>query len=440
MTMSRFRAGGGRRSGCVCPVLLLLSLFVFPACENPQHPLVLNDATSRILLFGEQAAGVIEEKWVPAGPMMRVLRVSKSALSPGVVTHLDVWLFDDGSVFHAEWTRNDGRRKVRVVSGTMEGETLRVQTSEGFVRRILVAGAWVLPETLHLWQPGPKNLATLVELPGGERLSLRMKPERAFNRFLDDSLGEFARVFPSGTRVGPGAFVEHETPEGATQHRISAMQKVHFQSSDLEGRWWLDGVDAAWGNLALKGPAQRFFVREGRVGTHHEPVLRDVTPPVFSDYQPSLGIESEHLAIHRFATVEFVGDENNADARADAWRLAKRIHERMFFSARGGPPSALATLASLEGDCDNASALLVAALRARGHAARAVVGYRVWDGALSPHAWAEVYTGEEWLSIDPSVPAMGPLMSHLRMFEGLGSSLSMGRVLGRLTVEALPTN
>ena len=392
--------------------------------------------TLRVLLFGERVAGEASEKWEPVGPMLRLHRTSVSASAPDVVTRVEAWLQRDGTVFRATWSRQH-KGQTRSVSGEVAGAFVRIQESAGAIRYSPISTAWVLPETLHVWQSESGASVTLVDLSTGESLVLQSRLERNALLFVDDNGSEFARREAGGVRVGPGSFTEFTIHEGPAPIGHPARPFVDFPRRSLTGAWWLKGVDPSWSNLSLFGPAQRFSVHKGRVKTHHDPSLRDRRMPAPRDYLPALGIESDQVAIQRFSANALTSTSNEMDALRDAWRLAQFIHKRMKFSERGGPPSALATLETFVGDCDNATALLVAALRARGHAARAVVGYRVWNGLLSPHAWAEVYTGEEWQSVDPTIPAKGPLLTHLRMFEGLGSALSMGRVLGRLEVVAL---
>jgi transglutaminase-like putative cysteine protease len=165
-----------------------------------------------------------------------------------------------------------------------------------------------------------------------------------------------------------------------------------------------------------------------------DPVLRDVRPPVAGHRAPAWGIESEDDPVVRFAR-----RVTAAAARSplvDALALAEAIFERMAGRPDAGPPSALRMLAAFRGDCDHATALLVACLRALGHPARALVGYRLWQGRLAPHAWAECWEDRRgWFPVDATLPGMGPFDTHLRLFEGLGSPFTLGRALGRLGLE-----
>ena len=68
-----------------------------------------------------------------------------------------------------------------------------------------------------------------------------------------------------------------------------------------------------------------------------------------------------------------------------------------------------------------------------GHAARPVVGFVLHDGKLVPHAWAELYTPGGWTMADATLPAIGVFSTHVKLADGLGSVLTMGRVLGRVT-------
>ncbi|OGQ12208.1 MAG: hypothetical protein A2138_02060 [Deltaproteobacteria bacterium RBG_16_71_12] len=141
-------------------------------------------------------------------------------------------------------------------------------------------------------------------------------------------------------------------------------------------------------------------------------------------------IESADVRVVAWATSLGAPD----DPLARAVRLVEAIHPMAAADKRALPPAAVVMLEH-GGDCDGAAALLVAGLRALGTAARPVVGYRWAEGRVVPHAWAEVHTPAGWVLADASAPRIGDDPTYLKLFDGLGGALTMGRVLGRLQLE-----
>lgn len=181
----------------------------------------------------------------------------------------------------------------------------------------------------------------------------------------------------------------------------------------------LDGVQ-----LHLDGPGQRGEADGATPVVVVDPAIVDAAPPQAHHFHVAPFIESRAPPVVTFA--RSVAPELSAP---DAARAIAQAVFPMVDAKKKLPPSAFTMLES-GGDCDGAAALVVASLRALGHAARPVVGWRVVDGALRPHAWAEVSTPAGWLPVDATIPAVGPLPTHVRLFEGLPSALNMGRVLG----------
>lgn len=450
------RGGAPDRSRLHCfrrSARCLLSLsFALSACAVPVVPAPQRRGESRWLYYGESQVAQVEEQWSVLGPMWRLQRTSSSQILPDTITELEVWLGPEGSVHQAMWRRL-GPTQTRVVQLEARGGDVQWHEHGTLRGRIFVDRPIVLPETLHAWKAEIPTSLTAIDLSSGESLALDWKANGLAGIFYDEAGAVFAEIGDTQTQLGPGLFWEHSAMSPQARHSFAAFSDrdstqmapmpaalaISWPRSTLAGRWWLAGIQAKWPNLALDGPGQQRIAEAGRVGVWLDAEHVDLMAPLAQDYMPSVGIESDHEGVERFAAEGFSSPARPSHAFRDAWEIAKRIHSRMSWSNRGGPPSALSTLATFDGDCDNATALLVAALRARGHAARSVVGYRVWEGTLSPHAWAEVYTPSGWQSVDPSIPARGPLLTHLRLFEGLGSPLSIGRVLGRLQlVEIVP--
>jgi transglutaminase-like putative cysteine protease len=279
----------------------------------------------------------------------------------------------------------------------------------------------VLIDLLHHVQPQVPLDVNLVDLSSDETIPGRVERRGAEVVALDRYGAIIARANVEGRRIGPGVFVEGNDPPsvGATPIVVDA------PGQNVRG-WRLLGIDDVLDAMNLNGPGQR---REGNA------VLFDAKfdeHPVDDDRNPSSLIESDDPRVIAFAKPHATGEP-----LVDAARLVELIHPLVDPRKRDIPPSAINMLTK-GGDCDGAAALLTASLRAMGHAARPVVGYRHLDEKLTPHAWVEVHTPEGWLLVDPSVPRIGSAPTHLKLFNGLGSALTMGRVLGRLRVEPLP--
>jgi hypothetical protein len=72
-------------------------------------------------------------------------------------------------------------------------------------------------------------------------------------------------------------------------------------------------------------------------------------------------------------------------------------------------------LDSREGDCTEASLLLVGLLRKLGVPARQAYGLLLTEGGLVGHAWTEVYQDGRWHWLDPSFPGGAPYGFKLRL-------------------------
>ena len=82
--------------------------------------------------------------------------------------------------------------------------------------------------------------------------------------------------------------------------------------------------------------------------------------------------------------------------------------------------------------------LYVALARAVGLPARAVAGLLYLDGRFYYHAWPEVYLGDAWLAVDPTLGQFPADAAHLRFtVGGLARQVELVRVIGRLTLEVL---
>ena len=289
----------------------------------------------------------------------------------------------------------------------------------------------------------------LVDLATGETLSGRFVFDKE-RRIAEDSFGGIvASCDADGRRVGPGAFAELD--KGAILPSTAHAEITPpAPSNPRDGlTLMLGGRGIPAGALAVSGPGQR-VTGEGALppraafaslqrGVVLDRFVNDASAPRTQHRAPDLFLESDDPTVMAFARLHTSSlDGASSGVAADALALAEAVGRLLDTSRGGGPPSAVGALARRAGDCDDATALLVASLRGLGHAARPVVGYRAAGGRWVPHAWAEVHDGRRWMPADAMVPGIGPFRTHLRLFEGLGSPLTLGRTLGALEIIAVP--
>lgn len=408
-------------------LLLSAGLMGVLGCPKPVQEARDEGRVERTLFLGGAPVATIVEERSSSPSGTRVHR--QSALLPRrddravVVVSLD----EDGFVVSASYTREGPRGGRRVELRSKAGRRWLEVPATGR-RAALPARPVVLFDTLHLVTVPERTSVTLVDLASGEAAPGAVLPLEGAVVALDERGDWLARAFPptesqAGGRVGPGAFEESATaPEAAVALDVSPAVPGR---DTLRGPWSLDGLRLSEDALSLSGPGQERLPGGPALRLRVARELTDERPAPQAYRDPELFLESDHPDVVAFAKRHARGS-----AATDALALAEGIAALVDTSKGGGPPSALSTLQRRAGDCDDVTALLTASLRALGHPARAVVGYRLWRGRLEPHAWGEVYTERGWLPVDALVPGLGPFETHLRLFEGLGSPLTMGRVLG----------
>lgn len=100
-------------------------------------------------------------------------------------------------------------------------------------------------------------------------------------------------------------------------------------------------------------------------------------------------------------------------------------------------PSALQVLQAKQGDCNEHTVLYVALARSLGLPARTAVGLVQVRGRFYYHAWPEVWMGQRWVAVDPTLGQYPADASHLRfLIGGLARQVELIRLIGRLQLEA----
>ncbi|MCI0434959.1 MAG: transglutaminase-like domain-containing protein [Gemmatimonadetes bacterium] len=124
----------------------------------------------------------------------------------------------------------------------------------------------------------------------------------------------------------------------------------------------------------------------------------------------------------------------------DAITAAGRLNEWVYGAVRKeilpSVPSAVQVLEALRGDCNEHTVLFVALARAAGLPARTAVGLVHLRGRFYYHAWPEVWAGDAWIAVDPTLGQFPADASHIRFITGgLARQVELIRLIGRLRLE-----
>ncbi len=159
---------------------------------------------------------------------------------------------------------------------------------------------------------------------------------------------------------------------------------------------------------------------------------RSTVMGVFLDAEPL--VESANPEIVRLAR-RLSGTE--IDPRVVAERINRWVHDSVHQAITVGVPSALTTLHSRSGDCNELTQLYVALARAAGIPARVASGLALVDGKFYYHAWPEIFLNL-WLPVDPTFNQFPADASHLRfVVGGLGKQAALLRLMGNLRIDVL---
>ncbi|MFI5255653.1 MAG: transglutaminase family protein [Gemmatimonadales bacterium] len=127
----------------------------------------------------------------------------------------------------------------------------------------------------------------------------------------------------------------------------------------------------------------------------------------------------------------------DTDPRVVAQRINLWVYDSLAKKITIGVPSALATLRTRVGDCNEHAQLYVALARAAGIPARIAAGLAYLDGKFYYHAWPEVWL-ERWVAVDPTFGQFPADASHLRFtVGGLGRQAELLRLMGALQIDVL---
>ncbi len=129
-----------------------------------------------------------------------------------------------------------------------------------------------------------------------------------------------------------------------------------------------------------------------------------------------------------------IGDA--ADTITAALRLMRWVHAHVEQRLVPGVPSALETLQSGLGDCNEHSTLFAALARSVGVPTRIVVGLVYREGRFGYHAWNEVLGEGGWVSVDATWNQMPVSVGHVAFLRGgLARQVEILPVIGNLRID-----
>lgn len=149
---------------------------------------------------------------------------------------------------------------------------------------------------------------------------------------------------------------------------------------------------------------------------------------------PEFNIESNSEAIVRKAK-EIAGREK------DPAKIVRKVVDWVYKNIEKRPmlsfPSALETLKSRVGDCNEHATLTAALFRALGIPSRICIGLIYNDGRFFYHAWNEVYVGK-WIPVDSTLDQVPADAGHVLLFYGnVEKQMQLSRMVGGIKIEVL---
>jgi len=189
-----------------------------------------------------------------------------------------------------------------------------------------------------------------------------------------------------------------------------------YRSGVLEIRRWAISGDAGSRARSSDDNARAQTQAQTRVGAKVKGHERAPTlAKELSDaLEPEFLVQSDHPEIVA-AAKDAAGA---ATGMAALRRLTKWVFGYLDKTNVVGLPSALETLHSKRGDCNEHAALLTSMLRAIGIPARVDVGLVHLQKRFYYHAWVEAYVDGHWVEVDPTFGQVPADVLHVRLVRG----------------------
>jgi len=203
----------------------------------------------------------------------------------------------------------------------------------------------------------------------------------------------------------------------------------------------LEGIDEKpFLNMGLQGGRQSIDGRILTVTRESLPLTSSYSIPFpYSEWakpylEPEFNLESSDPEIIE-KSIAICGAEK------DPLRAARKLLQWVYSHIEKRPvlsvPSALETLRTGVGDCNEHATLLAALLRAVGIPARLNIGLVYSREKFYYHAWTEAYLGD-WISMDAALNQMPVDATHVKFIEGnLEKQIEMVRVIEKLELKVI---
>ena len=196
----------------------------------------------------------------------------------------------------------------------------------------------------------------------------------------------------------------------------------------------LTGFDLEGGRQQLRGDTL-IVSRETLKPSNYRLPYNGSDPDILRELQPAPLIQINDPEI-KAAAKKIVGDSRNPEQVAGM--LTTWVYNTLEKSITLSVPSARQVLDAKSGDCNEHTVLYVALARAAGLPARTASGLVHLRGHFYYHAWPEVWLGEQWVAVDPTLGQFPADASHLRfILGGIANQVELIRLVGRLKLEVL---
>ncbi len=323
-------------------------------------------------------------------------------------------------------------RRASLAGVTLDLDELKEKrVQDVFQRRATIGGAGVEIAVSVVAESDPQDRlpavysvaddGRIVELRWGDSLVAKAEPEEVARRL--DQVDLF-----SLSRVQLPAPLPQEVP-GRVRFVLRGLPP-EFQKDDDRQRYAAAGA----GETALTVSARRpSAASPGRDAPRRAPGV----PKDLLEATPDVDWNAPQI---RDLAAKVVGDTPGVYASSE--KLVRFVYGRLEKAYGQSRDRATDVLRSGKGDCTEHALLFIALARAAGIPARGVHGLvyaRYQDGvpALYWHAWAEVKSGDEWISVDPTFGEVVADATHIAL--GRGTQADSVGLLGALqVVEAEP--
>lgn len=212
-------------------------------------------------------------------------------------------------------------------------------------------------------------------------------------------------------------------PSGKTPHRGATRMTVRLTSRGAQ--------------MPLSDDVQTVDGEQIAIATPAEPAGPVAVPDGMAEFlEGDALIQAGHPRIKEMAAQIVAGE-------TDIWRKARRIHDWVFQNIEKVPvfsiPSALETLETRQGDCNEHAVLYTALARAAGVPARVACGL-VWSDELQGfyyHAWPEVWAAK-WVWVDPTFGQPVADATHIKLISGsIEQWPQLAPYIGQLQLEVI---